>query len=100
MDDGIGRIQPSANPAAIEAEMRVGLKQWLRSHWGEMSAGDRAKFPAQTLFLSPGGAGITSMREQYRHWLQILMVVTGFVLLLVRQCGQPDARSRDRAAAA
>ncbi len=79
----IGRIRPGANPASIEAEMRVELKQWLRSHWGEMSAGDRAKFPQQTLFLTPGGAGITSMREQYEHWLQILMTVTGFVLLIV-----------------
>ena len=63
--------------------MRVELKQWLRSHWGEMNANDRAKFPEQTLFLRPGGAGITSMREEYEHWLQILMMVSGFVLLIV-----------------
>jgi predicted permease len=79
----IGRIQPGAKAASIEAEMRVELKQWLLSHWGEMTANDRAKFPEQTLFLSPGGAGITGMRDEYEHWLQILMVVTGFVLLIV-----------------
>jgi predicted permease len=79
----IGRLKPGAKPASTEAEMRVGLKQWLRSHWGEMSPNDRAKFPEQTLFLSPGGAGISSMREKYEHWLQILMMVTGFVLLIV-----------------
>jgi predicted permease len=81
--DLIGRIQPGAKPASIEAEMRVELKQWLRSHWVEMDANERAKFPEQTLFLSPGGAGITSMREEYGHWLQILMMVSGFVLLIV-----------------
>jgi predicted permease len=81
--DLIGRIQPGANPASVEAQMQVELKQWLRSHWGEMSANDRAKFAEQTLFLRPGGAGITSMREQYEHWLQILMMVSGFVLLIV-----------------
>src|SRR5437588_10321008 len=81
--DLIGRIQPGANPASIEAEMRVALKQWLHSHWGEMSANDRAKFPNQTLYLAPGGAGITGMREQYEHWLLILMTVSGFVLLIV-----------------
>jgi predicted permease len=81
--DLIGRIQPGAKPASIEAEMRVELKQWLGSHWSEMSANDRAKFPEQTLFLSPGGAGITSMREHYEHWLQILIMVSGFVLLIV-----------------
>ncbi len=79
----IGRIQPGAKPASLEAEMRVELKQWLRSHWGEMSANDRANFPSQTLFLSPGGAGITSMREEYEDRLQILMMVTAFVLLIV-----------------
>src|SRR5260370_10997593 len=63
--------------------MRVELKQWLRAHWSEMSASDRAKFPEQTLFLSPGGAGITSMRVKYEHWLQMLMTVRGFVLLIV-----------------
>ncbi len=81
--DLIGRIRPGANPASAEAEMRVELKQWLRSHWGEMSADERANFPKQTLYLRPGGAGITSMRDDYEHWLQILMMVSGFVLLIV-----------------
>jgi predicted permease len=79
----IGRIQPGATAASIETEMRVELKQWLRSHWSEMSASDRARFPDQTLHLSPGGAGITSMRERYERWLQILMLVSGFALLIV-----------------
>jgi hypothetical protein len=77
----IGRIRPGTTPASIETEMRVDLTQWLRSHWDEMSADDRARFPDQTLYLRPGGAGITSMRERYEHWLQILMMVSGFVLL-------------------
>ena len=81
--DLIGRIQPAAKPAVIETQMRVELKQWLLSHWAEMSANDRAKFPAQTLFLTAGGAGITSMREEYEHWLHILTMVSGFMLLIV-----------------
>lgn len=81
--DVIGRIQPGATPASIQAEMRVELKQWLRSHWGVTDEYARANFPKQTLYLSAGGAGITSMRDQYEHWLQILMLVTGFVLLIV-----------------
>jgi predicted permease len=79
----IGRIRPGANPVSLETEMRAELKQWLRSHWSEMSANDRAVFSQQTLYLRPGGAGIASMREQYEHWLRILMVVSGFVLLIV-----------------
>jgi len=79
----IGRLNPGANPAAIEAEMRVGLKQWLGAHWSEMSPYDRARFPNQTLYLTPGGAGITSLREQYAHWLRILILCSGLVLLIV-----------------
>lgn len=81
--DLIGRARPGASPASIEAGLRVELKQWLRSHWGDMSANDRARFPEQTLFLRPGGSGITSMRDQYEHWLVILMMVSAFVLLIV-----------------
>jgi len=50
---------------------------------GRVSVNDRAGFPEQTLFLSAGRAGITSLREEYEHWLQILMMVSGFVLLIV-----------------
>ncbi|MGO9274700.1 MAG: ADOP family duplicated permease [Terriglobia bacterium] len=81
--DLIGRIRPGAAPASLEADLRVELKQWLRSHWGDMNPNDRTKFPEQTLFLRPGGAGITSMRDEYEHWLQILMMVSAFVLLIV-----------------
>jgi predicted permease len=81
--DLIGRIQPGVIPASIQAQMRVELQQWLHSHWGEMDANARLNAPKQTLYLSPGGAGITSMREQYESWLNILMMVCGFVLLIV-----------------
>jgi predicted permease len=81
--DLIGRIRPGEAPTAIEAQMRVELRRWLQSHWAEMTANDRARFPKQTLFLSPGGAGISEMREKYERWLLILMTVSGFVLLIV-----------------
>jgi predicted permease len=79
----IGRIQPGAHPAALEAQMRIELKQWLQSHWNDMDDTERAIFPKQTLYLSPGGAGIVSMRQSYEHWLHILMWVAAFVLAIV-----------------
>jgi predicted permease len=79
----IGRIEAPATAVSIEAQMRVALKQWLRSHWDQMSPNDRAAFDRQTLYLSPGGAGIPTMRVQYEQWLQILMMISGFVLLIV-----------------
>ena len=79
----IGRIQPGVSPGTVEAQMRVELKQWLRSHEGEMDAVARALEPQQTLYLSPGGAGIAQMREWYGHWINILLIVSGFALAIV-----------------
>jgi predicted permease len=81
--DLIGRIRPGVAPTTVEADMRIVLTQWLGSHWGDMTANERAVFPQQTLYLRPGGGGITSLRELYERWLEILMAVTGFVLLIV-----------------
>lgn len=81
--DLIGRMGPAADARAIEAQMRVELQQWLKSHLADMSPNDRLHVPKQTLYLSPGGGGITSMREEYEHWLTILMMVSGFILLIV-----------------
>ncbi len=79
----IGRMRRGAAPPSIEAEMRIELKQWLLSHWGDMGSIDRAKFPRQTLYLEPGGAGISAMREEYEQWLEILLGASGFTLLVV-----------------
>jgi predicted permease len=79
----IGRVRPGTNLQSLEAEMRVQLQQWLRSHWGEMDENSRINLPKQTLYLGPGGAGITVMRERYERWLQILMMISGLVLLIV-----------------
>jgi predicted permease len=79
----IGRIRPGTNVASTETQMRIELQQWLRSHWSEMSANERLDLPKQTLNLGPGGAGITTMRQQYGDWLHILMLVASFVLFIV-----------------
>ncbi len=81
--DLIGRIRPGASPDAIQAELRLELIQWLRSHRADMDANARKLLPKQTLYLSPGGAGIVGMREQYEHWLNILMLASAFVLAIV-----------------
>lgn len=81
--DLIGRIRPGTSPAALEPEMRTALKQWLQAHWNQMNPNERALFPQQTLYIRPGGSGISTMRDQYEHWLRILMLAAGFVLLIV-----------------
>jgi predicted permease len=81
----IGRVQAGVTRTSLEAQMRVELKQWLFSHQSdpEMDSNERANLSRQTLYLSPGGAGITSLREKFQDWLKILMLVSGFVLAIV-----------------
>lgn len=79
----IGRVGAGTPVTPIQTQMRVELQQWLRSYIGDMDPNDRTRVAKQTLYLSAGDAGITSMREEYAHWLRILMIVSGFVLLIV-----------------
>jgi len=80
--DVIGRLQPGANVKKIEARMQVELQQWLLSPIAQLDPGERAMVPKQTLHLSPGGAGVQMLRDQYQDGLHLLMWVSGFVLLI------------------
>ncbi|MGZ4731474.1 MAG: ABC transporter permease [Terriglobales bacterium] len=80
--DLIGRIAPGGDPKAIEAQMQVELKQWLLSPVSKLESGERELVPKQTLHLSPGGAGVQMMRDEYQSGLHLLMWVSGFVLLI------------------
>jgi hypothetical protein len=47
-----------------------------------LESGERELVPKQTLHLSPGGAGVQMMRDEYQSGLHLLMWVSGFVLLI------------------
>ncbi len=64
----------------IEAE--GGLHEWLASHVPEMEPGEKQLWQQQTLHLTPGGAGVASMRDDYEDGLRLLLAGAGCVLLL------------------
>ncbi len=80
--DVIGRIAPGADSKSIEAHMQLELQQWLLSPVGKLQPEELALVPKQTLHLSPGGAGVQMMRDEYQSGLHLLMWVSGFVLLI------------------
>jgi len=80
--DLIGRLTPGADPKSIEAHLQVELKQWLLSPIAKLDAGELTLVPKQTLHLSPGGAGVQMMRDEYQSGLHLLMWISGFVLLI------------------
>jgi putative ABC transport system permease protein len=80
--DLIGRIRPGANPKIIESQLRVELQQWLTSHVPDMNASERDEYKKQTLYLTPGGAGVADMRDQYHDGLELLLAAAACVLLI------------------
>lgn len=80
--DLIGRVRPGTNPKALEAQLRAELHQWLQSHVADMSPQEKAEWQKQTLHLTPGGAGVADMREQYQDGLVLLLITASCVLLV------------------
>jgi len=80
--DLIGRVHPDTNPKTLEAQLQVELRQWLASHVTEMSPQEEALLEKQRLHLTPGGAGISLLRESYQDGLRLLMVAAVCILLV------------------
>ena len=80
--DLIGRMKPGADRKKVEAQMQLELQQWLLSPVSKLRSEERALVPKQTLHLSPGGAGVRRLRDQYEAGLRMLLAISGFVLLI------------------
>ncbi len=80
--DVIGRIAPATDPKQIGAHMQVELQQWLLSPIAQLQPGERDVVPKQTLRLSPGGAGVQALRDEYLSSLHLLMWISALVLAI------------------
>ncbi len=80
--DLIGRVRPGTNPKILETQVQVELHQWLASHVPEMTPQEKALLARQTVRLTPGGAGVSMMREKYKDGLLLLLLAAACVLLV------------------
>jgi putative ABC transport system permease protein len=80
--DLIGRVRPGTNPGALEAQMQSELHAWLASHVADMNAQEKQVWEKQTLHVTPGGAGVSLMREDYSRDLWLLLTAALCVLLV------------------
>ncbi len=76
----IGRLRKGVPPGAVEAKVNVELKQWFIAN-SKVNM-DPSRIAQQHIQVVPAGNGVTTMRETYRSGLEILMLVSGFVLLI------------------
>jgi putative ABC transport system permease protein len=83
--DLIGRVRPGVDPKTLDAKLKVELHGWLASHVPDMEPGEKQLWQQQTLHLTPGGAGVAAMRDQYQDGLRLLLVAAACVLLVA--CG-------------
>jgi putative ABC transport system permease protein len=80
--DIIGRVKPGTDPKALEAQLKTELRQWQNSHLADMVPLEKEFLPKQQLHISPGGAGVTDMREYYSDSLRLLLIAAACVLLI------------------
>ena len=73
---------PGTDPKQIGAHMQVELQQWLLSPIAQLQPGERDVVPKQTLRLSPGGAGVQALRDEYLSSLHLLMWISALVLAI------------------
>lgn len=78
----IGRVRPGTATRALEAQIQTELHQWLASHVPDMSPQEKPLWEKQTVHLTPGGAGVSPMREDYKGGLLLLLVCAVCVLLV------------------
>jgi putative ABC transport system permease protein len=80
--DLIGRVQPGTNAKTLEAQVQVELNEWIESHTAEMSAQEQALEGKQTVHVTPGGAGVSLMKDDYKDALGLLLAASICVLLV------------------
>jgi putative ABC transport system permease protein len=80
--DLIGRVRPGTNPKTLETQLQAELHQWLISHVADMSSQEKPLLEKQTLRLTPGGSGVSTMREDYKDRLLLLLLASVCVLLV------------------
>lgn len=80
--DLIGRVRPGVNAKTLEAKLKVELQEWLASHVPDMDPGEKQLWRQQTLHLTPGGAGVAAMRDDYEDGLKLLLIAAACVLMV------------------
>jgi predicted permease len=77
----VGRLKPGRSPAAVQTQLTTELQQWLRAEHRDQGE-DKDKIGQQHIRLTPGGAGISSFRDNSKNDLYLLSAASILVLLI------------------
>ena len=78
----VGRVKPGVAMIPLQEKLSAVLRQEFATTRLFSSAEGKALLPRAHVVLTPGGAGIQGMQEEYGAHLHLLMWVAGLVLLV------------------
>jgi macrolide transport system ATP-binding/permease protein len=78
----IGRVKPGVSQVQLQAKVSGLLRQSLAPTRAYSSKDSQAALARAHIVLTPGGAGMQGMQEQYASNLKLLMWCSGLVLLI------------------
>ena len=78
----VGRVKPGVAMKPLQEKISARLRQSLATNKDYSSEQGQALLGKVHVVLTPAGAGIQSMREQYSSQLHLLMWIAGLVLLI------------------
>ena len=79
----LGRLRPAITAAQAEANLNIVFRQIQKGDYGaSLSADDRNAIRDLLIRVSPGGAGLSGLRADYKTPLLLLMGIVGLVLLI------------------
>jgi predicted permease len=89
----MGRLRPGADPTQVQAHVTTELQQWLTTNYVADHYNSDASIAArytkdisdQHIVVMPAAGGVASTRYSNQESLQLLMVISGLVLLIA--CG-------------
>jgi len=78
----IGRLKPGVSRPQLQAKLSGLLRQVLATTQSYSGDDNKPALARAHLVLTPGGAGIQAMQEEYRSHLKLLMWTSALVLLI------------------
>jgi predicted permease len=78
----IGRVRPEVSLGALQQKVTTLLRQQLGETPHFSSQNGKTRLKTLHVVLTPGGAGIQAMQENYDQRLKLLMAASGLVLLI------------------